>query len=321
MCLNKLSKKSLHEAADWLIRQQEKPLTNSEQEQLQQWLQSSKDNQCAWQRAQHFINKVDTLPKEVAYAVLNRPDDATRRLHIGKLALLLASGPLIWGSYKAVDSQQWSADYRTAKGQQKQVTLPDGTQVKLNTATAFDISFDHQARLLSLREGEIQVNTATANAHLPIPFVVTTRDAVLSPLEANFTVRQYPDLTRLGVIEGLVKASPKLAQATPDHAISAGYQVELSRQAFLSRKALESNTTSWLNKMLAVHKMPLSQFAQEVSRYHNGLLRVSPAIANMAISGAYPVQDLNMILNMLSHTYPIQINRHLGHYWVTIESA
>lgn len=319
--MNKLSKKSLHEAADWLIRQQEKPLTNSEQEQLQQWLESSKDNQCAWQRAQHFINKVDTLPKEVAYAVLNRPDDATRRLHIGKLALLLASGPLMWGGYKAVDSQQWSADYRTAKGQQKQVTLPDGTQVKLNTATAFDISFDHQARLLSLREGEIQVNTTTANAHLPIPFVVKTRDAVLSPLKANFTVRQYRDLTRVGVIEGLVKASPKLAQATPDHAIKAGYQIELSSHAFISRQALESNTTSWLDKMLAVHNMPLNQFVQEVSRYHSGLLRVAPEIANIDISGAFPIQDINIIFSMLSHTYPIQINSHLGNYWVTIEAV
>ncbi|MCW4630702.1 MULTISPECIES: FecR domain-containing protein [Marinomonas] len=319
--MNKISKKSLHEAADWLIRQQEQPLSDDEQKQLQQWLALNKDNQCAWQRAQHFINQVDTLPKGIAYAVLNRPDDETRRLHLGKLALLLASGPFIWGSYKVVDNQQWNADYRTAKGQQKQVTLPDGTTVKLNTATAFDISFDDKARLLSLREGEIQVHTTSTPSQKRNPFIVKTRDAILSPLEANFTVRQYSDLTRVGVIQGRVKASPKFAENTQDNIIKAGYQIELSSHAFLSRQALESNTTSWLDKMIAVHNMPLNQFIQEVSRYHSGLLRVAPEIANIDISGAFPIKDINIIFSMLSHTYPIQINSHLGNYWVTIEAV
>ncbi|UTV99978.1 FecR domain-containing protein [Marinomonas rhizomae] len=319
--MNKISKKSMHEAADWLIRQQEKPLTDSEQKQLQGWLEADKDNQLAWQRAQHFINQVDTLPKDIAYAVLNRLDDATRRLNIGKLALLLASGPLIWGGYKTVDSQQWNADYRTAKGQQKQVTLPDGTMVKLNTATAFDISFNDKARLLSLREGEIQVHTVSTHSQQLPSFTIKTQDAILSPLDANFTVRQYSGLTRLGVIEGQVEASPSLLKNTQDNTISTGYQIELSSHGVLSRKALASETTSWLDNMLAVHNMPLNQFIREVSRYHRGLLRVSPDIENIDISGAFPLKNINTIFSMLSHTYPIQINSHLRNYWVTLEAV
>lgn len=319
--MNKVSKKSMQEAAGWLVKQQEKPLTATEQKQLEQWQQSNKDNQFAWQRAQHFINQVDTLPKDIAYAVLNRPDDEKRRFNIGKLALLLASGPLIWGTYKTVDIQQWSADYRTAKGQQKQVTLPDGTKVKLNTATAFDISFDDKIRLLSLREGEIQVHTATTDSQELKPFIVKTQDAILSPFDANFTVRQYSELTRVGVIEGRVKVVPKLANDAEGNVFKTGHQVELSSHAFLSHKPLAADTISWLDNMLAVHNMPLNQFIQEVSRYHRGLLRVSPDIANIDVSGAFPVQDINIIFNMLSHTYPINIKSHLSNYWVTLEAT
>lgn len=309
------------EAADWLVKQQERTLTDTEQEQLEKWLQSDRNNQFAWQRAQRFISQIDTLPKDIAYTVLNRPDDENRRLHIGKLALILASGPLVWGSYKTIETQQWTADYRTAKGQQKQITLPDGTTVKLNTATAFDISFNGKSRLLSLREGEIQVHTATTSSQELKPLIVQTQEAVLSPTEANFTVRQYNEMTRVGIVKGPLKVTPKFSNNAQGAFFDTGHQIELSSHAFLSDNALKSETTSWLDNMLAVHNMPLKQFIEEVSRYHRGRLRVSPDIENIDVSGAFPLQDINIIFNMLSHTYPININSHLGNYWVTLEAT
>jgi transmembrane sensor len=311
----------MQEAADWLVRQQEKPLTETEQNQFEKWQKSSDSNQFAWQRAQHFINQVDSLPKDIACALLNRPDDAIRRLNIGKLALLLASGPLVWGSYKTIETQQWNADYRTAKGQKKQVTLPDGTLVTLNTATAFDIVFDQSSRLLSLREGEIEVNTVTTGPQESKPFTIKTQEAFLSPLDANFTVRQYSELTRVGVIQGSVHVTPKLVADTNGHQIEAGLQADLSSYTVLSKQPLSAETTSWLDNMLAVHNMPLNTFIQEVSRYHSGILRVSPDVQKIEVSGAFPIQDINIILNMLSNTYPINLKHHLGNYWVTLESA
>jgi len=319
--LNKISQKSMQEAADWLVKQQEKPLTPAEQAQLEHWQQSSENNRFAWQRAQRFINQVDTLPKDIAYAVLNRPDDKERRLNIGKLALLLATGPIAWGAYKTVENQHWRADYRTAKGQMKQVTLPDGTKVTLNTATAFDAFFDGKERLLALREGEIQLEVVNVKSLDFKPFIVSTQEAFLSPLEANFTVRQYRHTTRLGVLEGRVEAMPKFAEHKEKNIILAGHQAELSEHSIISYENLSTDTISWLDNMLAVHNMPLHQFIQEVSRYHQGLLRVSPKIANIEVSGAFPIADVNIILNMLSNTYPIDIKHHLGNYWITLEAA
>ncbi|AEF56114.1 FecR domain-containing protein [Marinomonas posidonica] len=319
--MNKISKKSMLEAADWLVKQQEKPLTPAEQAQLEHWQQSSDNNRFAWQRAQRFINQVDTLPKDIAYAVLNRPDDKERRLNIGKLALLLATGPIAWGAYKTVENQHWRADYRTAKGQMKRVTLPDGTQVTLNTATAFDAFFDGKERLLALREGEIQLHVANVTSQDFKPFIVSTQEAFLSPLEANFTVRQYRHATRLGVIEGRVEAVPKFADHKEKNIILTGHQAELSDHSLLSHETLSADTISWLDSMLAVHNMPLHRFIQEVSRYHRGLLRVSPEIENIQISGAFPIADVNIILNMLSNTYPIDIKHHLGNYWITLEAV
>lgn len=311
----------MHEAADWLVKLQEKNLTEAEQRHFEQWQKSCESNRFAWQRAQDFISQVDRLPKDIAGAVLNRPDDVSKRINIGKLALMLASGPLFWGSYKIVESQHWSADYRTAKGQKKQVALPDGTQVTLNTATAFDVSFDQDQRLLSLREGEIEVNASFADYNGVTPFTVKTEDAILSLLDTNLIVRKYRDFTRVGIIEGNALVSAISYKGMDGSRVESGLQVDVSNNGVLSKKPLIAGMTSWLSNMLAVHNMPLSTFIEEISRYHTGLFRVSPDIQNIEVSGAFPVKDINIVFNMLSSTYPINIKQNLSHYWVTLEAA
>lgn len=311
----------MHEAAAWLVKLQEETLTEEEQKHFDIWQDSSDSNRYAWQRAQDFLEQVDSLPKGIASAVLNRPIDEAKRLNISRLALILASGPLLWGSYKVIDAQQWNADYRTAKGEKKAVTLPDGTRVTLNTATAFDVSFNHDERSLFLREGEIEVNILTADPLTSPPFTLKTQEASLSSVDANVIVRQYKGLTRVGVVQGAVEVTPELAKNTNKFHLKSGLQADLSSHDILSKSPLSISTTSWLDNMLAVHNMPLKAFIQEVSRYHSGLLRVSPEIQEVEISGAFPIKDINVIFKMLSNTYPIAINQHLSHYWVTLEAA
>ncbi|NLQ17454.1 FecR family protein [Marinomonas sp. M1K-6] len=316
-----IAKHSLEDAADWLIRLQEAPLTREEKAQLEQWQKAHADNAHAWARVQRLMQQVDTLPKGAAAAVLNRPDDESRRFAIGKLALLLAAGPALWGTYKTLETQQWSADYRTAKGEFQHITLPDGSLVTLNTATAFDMTFNRHSRLLSLREGEIEIHTAQVDPQHFGPFIIHTQEGTLTPLGKRLSVRQCDGFTQLAALEGQVQVTPKRAQQDAVIKIPSGYQAKVSPYELLSSEAISPATTAWLKQMLAVHDMPLKQFAQEVSRYRLGYLRVSPDIENLMVSGAFPTTDTDTILNMLSHTYPIHAKQHLGGYWVTLEPA
>ena len=314
-------KHSLEKAAEWLIRSQDGPLSTEEQAQLEQWQADSADNRRAWTRAQKLMGHMDTLPKDVATAVLNRPVDESRRFTIGKLALLLAAGPTVWGSFKAIEAQQWTADYRTAKGEIQEVTLPDGSLITLNTATAFDMAFDHSARLLTLREGEIQLQINQVDSAQFGPLRIQTQEALLSPQGSLLTIRQCEGMTQLTAIKGDIHAAPRLIEATNDAIIQSGYQAQLSSYALLSSHLINPATNAWLNQMLAADNMPLKTFAQEVSRYRQGYLRVSPDIENVMISGSFPTSNTDTILKMLTQTYPIKINTHLGGYWVTLEQA
>ncbi len=70
--------------------------------------------------------------------------------------------------------------------------------------------------------------------------------------------------------------------------------------------------------MLMADKMRLADFVDELTRYHRGVVRLDPAIADLRISGAYPISDTQRTLNMLAHTYPIHVSGHLNGFWVML---
>ena len=68
-------------------------------------------------------------------------------------------------------------------------------------------------------------------------------------------------------------------------------------------------------------KMRLADFVAELTRYRRGFVRYDPAIADLRISGAFPISDTQRTLNMLVQTYPVLVSGHLNGYWVTLSPA
>ena len=62
------------------------------------------------------------------------------------LALASATSPLAWAAWRA-DPLDWTADYRSAAGELREVALSDGSRLYLNTASAVDVAFSAASRL------------------------------------------------------------------------------------------------------------------------------------------------------------------------------
>ncbi|MGE8067031.1 FecR domain-containing protein [Pseudomonas sp. NPDC089569] len=316
-----LAPEVLEEAAEWLMRLSEDNLSDSERSEWECWKLSSPERGRAWSRAQLLQSKLGGLPPSLAMSALDRPSSPQRRVALGKLALLLAAIPTGWGSWKLAQSQQWSADYRTAVGQRRELTLADGSQITLNTDTAIDVLFDAGQRLIHLREGEILVQTAPDVSPLARPFLVSTRQGRMQALGTRFTVREQSPRTQLAVLEGAVRI--ELAdggQSTP-MIVNAGQRTDFSSQAFGSLQPTDRSIGAWTQGMLMADKMRLADFVAELARYRRGFVRCDPAIAGLRISGAFPISDTQRTLNMLAQTYPIHVTGHLNGYWVTLSAA
>ncbi|VVQ29945.1 Protein FecR [Pseudomonas fluorescens] len=316
-----LDHQALEEAADWLIRMSESELSDTERAEWECWKVSTPERSRAWSRAQLLQTKLGGLPPSLAMSALDRPSSPERRAALGKLAMILAILPAGWGSWKLADSQQWSADYHTAVGQQRELTLADGSKITLNTDTAIDVLFDANQRLIHLREGEILVQTAPDISPMARPFLVSTRQGRMQALGTRFTVRELQPRTHLVVLEGAVKVElAENRQSTP-LIVNAGQRTDFSSHTFGQLSVADRYVGTWTQGMLMADKMRLADFVAELTRYRRGFVRLDPALADLRISGAYPISDSQRTLNMLAQTYPILVSGHLNGYWVMLSPA
>jgi transmembrane sensor len=103
--------------------------------------------------------------------------------------------------------------------------------------------------------------------------------------------------------------------------INAGQRTDFSSDTFGLVTATDRYIGAWTQGMLMADKMRLADFVAELTRYRRGFVRLDPAIADLRISGAYPISDTQRTLNMLAQTYPILVSGHLNGYWVMLSAA
>ena len=313
-----LDPQALEEAAEWLVRWSERELGACERAEWEQWKASSPERSEAWARAQLLQSRMGGLPPTLAMTVLDRPRSPQRRAAIIKLAMLLAVLPAGWGGWQLTRRQQWTADYHSAVGERRELTLADGSHVTLNTDTAIDVLYDANQRLIRLRAGEILVQTAADSASKARPFLVATDHGSMQALGTRFTVREQPQRTHLAVLEGAVKVVLADNRQAQPRVVDAGQRTDFSAQAFGPVAATDPDVSAWTQGMLMADKMRLADFAAELARYRRGFVRCDPAIAELRVSGAYPISDTPRTLNMLARTYGIKVAAHLGGFWVTL---
>ena len=315
---NAIDPQILDQAADWLMRLSATNVTDADREACLHWQQQHPDHVRAWARAELLMNKLGSLPPSLAIPALDRPENPNRRAMLNKLAVLLAIAPVGWGSWRIVESQGWTADYHTASGEKRELQLADGTQLTLNTSTSVDVQFDDDKRFVWLRSGEILVQTAVDTALVSRPFIVGTQHGQLEALGTRFTVYQQKNVTQLAVLQGAVKVMPTEADLSQQIIVHAGEQIRFNRYTVESLSPLDHAKIAWMQGMLLADKMPLGEFVRELARYRSGVVRCDPKIADLPVSGSYPVSDTDLALRMLVSTYPIQLTSVMQGYWITL---
>lgn len=305
------------QAAEWFFRMQEQDVSPAEQLAWQTWMQSDPRHDQAWQRAQQISQRLGLLPPDLSAATLKRSrlskHQAGRRQAVKTLAIMLALGTASWQGWRSEPAQLWLAQYSTRRGERKQIQLADGSVLHLNTASGIDTVFDAAQRRIMLKTGEILVQTAKDAR----PLQVATRHGLLQPLGTRFIVRDHDDSTDLAVLEGAVEITTAGGQR---QVIDAGWQTRFDSRAIASASALQPHADGWIKGMMHARDMRLADFAAELARYRNGILRCGAKVADLRISGAYQLDHSEEVLNSLPLVLPVKIE-YFTRYWVSIAAA
>lgn len=212
------------------------------------------------------------------------------------------------------------ADYRTASGEQRRLTLADGTEVLLDTASAIDVHFDRDRRLVRLIAGQVLIATAHEAAR---PFVVATAEGRARALGTRFTVRQADGRSSVAVFEGAVALDP--ADGPGERVLEAGQTASFTRRIIEPVEPLREETAAWARGQLVADELRLDAFLAELGRYRAGILACDPAVADLRLSGVFPLgfdgasaADTDRILAALPNSLPVRV-RYRTRYWVRVE--
>jgi transmembrane sensor len=209
----------------------------------------------------------------------------------------------------------WAADYRTGTGEIREVALPDGTRVWLDTASAFNKDFRVDLRRLHLVAGEILVTTA---ADATRPFVVDTAHGRMRALGTRFTVRLESEQTFLAVYQGAVEV--RTAGTGTTVVIPAGRQTYFGADRVQAAAPADPAREAWSRGDLIARDLPLEAVVKELSRYSPGHIGVTPDVAQRRVFGTFPLRNVDATLAMLSDAAQVRIRRPLP-WWTTIEAA
>lgn len=312
----------LQQAAEWFAALIDEQASNHERRQWRAWLNDRPENQRAWryveQVSQRFQQAQQQAGKEGAGRILDntRTDRLTRRQVLGgglaSLAVCLtwSQTPLPSATDRLVST--FMADYRTSTGDIRQLALADGGRLWLNSASAVDIDYGETLRHLTLRGGEILIQTGPDPRQRP--FIVTTRQGTLRALGTHFTVRQYRNHTLLAVYEGAVEIRTHDGNREVIHA---GRQATFTRQLIRPGETADRARQAWSRGLILASNMLIGELVAELARYRPGHLGLDPAIGGLRVMGAYPATQPDLALTMLENALPVRINRLLP-WWVTV---
>ena len=79
----------------------------------------------------------------------------------------------------------------------------------------------------------------------------------------------------------------------------------------------DAGQASWEHGMLAATNWRLADLVDELARYRRGFLRCDPAVADLRVSGAFPLHGIDAGLRLLEKTLPVRISR-ITPYWVSV---
>ena len=204
-----------------------------------------------------------------------------------------------------------SAVYRSSPGQTRRIRLADGSTVVLGAETVLDVAITPQSRSLNLQRGEAWFDVI----HRPHwPFVVTAGTGQIRDLGTAFVVDRESGRTEVTVTQGQVEVSlsgmlraPHLGplRLTPIRLHRGERFVYGTRIPLAIRHVSPRLALGWTRGHLEFVDEPLGVVAENISRYSQQPIRVSPAAAGLHLTTLVLSHHIRAWINGLSRVLPV----------------
>ncbi|MBF5057726.1 FecR family protein [Alcanivorax sp. 521-1] len=272
------------------------------------WLAEHPGNQRAWAEVERLAGRLGELPSDVARHSLKRSRRFSRRQALTLFGLAGAGALVARGGWV----ERAVADCRSGPGEQRDLTLPDGSSLKLNTASAVNLAFNGERCLRVLPGSEIALDSRGTGGG---PLRLEMAEMALDAADSQVVLRDHGERLAVSVLAGRVRVLSGAGAATLLAGEAAWLSADGVRRVPLDRAA----ALDWTRGVMRADRLPLRDFLAELGRYRHGLLYCDDAVAELVVSGAFRVPDTDYALQSLAQALPVAV--HYRTPWLVRVSA
>lgn len=295
------------DAIQWLALLNSPQLTTEQEKAFFDWLALSPVNQAAYVKAEQLwqrgavLAQLKDAPERSGWSI-----PAWQGWAVACSFLVIVCWAFFF--YPDLDGQHYR--YQTAKGEQQEQLLDDGSHIVLNTNAIVEITYDKKQRRIELLQGEVFFDVKKEDR----PFDVVTQSGMVRVLGTHFSVHRTVSDVQVTVVEGQVGlgAQPDAAeQFIPAAILQANQRLTLARA--LAGDAPETvdprSALAWRKKQLIFKGQRLQVVIDELNRYlPNPIQLADPTLGNMEITAVIQLSDPQSSLRALAHSLGLTLD-------------
>ncbi|NIE77042.1 FecR family protein [Pantoea sp. Ap-967] len=276
------------QALDWLLRLQQAPLDSPLHSAFEQWCASDPANAEAYRKAHKLWQLTGQLaPTTTEHwpkaQVLPMPARRNRRWWLGAAVaacLLVAVAPSL--------SLRLQADYRTAQGETRDITLADGSVVQMDSDSAIAVDYSGNHRDVKLLAGQAFFEVAPNKAK---PFHVRADAVKVTVTGTAFNVELRPGRVGVDVQHGSVRVEDSADGHVLSDALTAGERLRYVDGLVQVKTFVPSQAAAWRQGQLIADDQRVAELVQALARYLPGkvVLR-DEALGEKRVTGVYDLR-------------------------------
>jgi transmembrane sensor len=320
------------EAIEWFVAFCEEEVDPRARQEFNAWLRHSPEHVRAYLRVSAFWEDAADLRQHTQHGIEELVQRALAESNVVALELPRPPEPARAGKWRTLGRVAGLAavcacvglfgwlfidrtpSYSTAVGEQRTITLPDGSTVELNARSRVSVHYTRAKREVDLTEGQALFRVAKNPSR---PFIVLSAGNGIRAVGTEFDVYRKRNETVVTVVEGQVAVSEtqgnELTQAKPparggDAAtvlVSAGQQLVVRpRTLDVPQPVSTATATAWTEGKLVFDSVALKDVLDEFNRYlPRPLVLTDPKLLSMHISGVFSVTESQQFLEFLHQRF------------------
>lgn len=201
--------------------------------------------------------------------------------------------------------------YATLRGETRDVALPDGSVVTLNTNTVLTFTETQDDRIATLERGEAFFDV---KRDVSRPFTAKAGDARATVLGTTFTIRKNADESIICVLSGLVAVqSVSGDQGGASVNLAKGQQISVASTGALSRvnRFDPGDAATWRHGYLYFDNTPLARVIADLNRYFVPQIELEDeALGEAPVSGRIELESQDVAVRAISAALSLDASRH-----------